>query len=423
MQAKVMTVHLAFVAAMLVAAVGTARADGDAGKAPADSVTSLRPAVVPLQASAQDGILMFASPDGMFKWWFDVRVNLDGTFFNEDKNSLGDGVFLRRARLALKTILWKDYYAELDADFASEAVAMKDAYIRYDNLFNRTATVRVGNFKSPFGMEELTSSRYLMFVERSLALDPFLPGRKMGFEFAKTTPKFRLAVGTFGPDVSQYVTTSTDESFNYIGRATANFLRTDKSVLHVGVAGANMWPQYEATTVRFKCREEYDISDYKYLDTDDIQNVDHYTMVDGELAAKYGRFRVQGEQIAVRVVRNDPSPMLNFGGGYVCASYFLTKDSYPYEWRAAQFQHVVPRGKNGALEIASRFSATNLNDHEVLGGKATAFTLGMNYYPNPNIKIMADYVWINNDMNATAKGSLVGNDDYNFFEFRVGASF
>ena len=81
------------------------------------------------------------------------------------------------------------------------------------------------------------------------------------------------------------------------------------------------------------------------------------------------------------------------------------------------------KGKNGALEIASRFSATNLNDREVLGGKATAFTLGMNFYPNPNIKLMADYVWINNDMNATAKGSLVGNDDYSFFEFRIGASF
>ena len=423
MQTKVMTTRLAFAAAMLVAAVGTAWADTDSGAAQADTVTSIRPSVVPLIASAQEGILVFASPDGMFKWWFDVRVVLDGNFFVEDKNSLGDGVALRRARFAMKSILWRDYYAELDVDFASEAVAMKDAYIRYDNLFDRTGYVRVGNFKSPMGMEELCSSRYLMFPERSLGLDPFLQGRKMGIEVGKSDPRYHLAGGVFGPDISQYQTTSADESFNYIGRATTNLFRTEKSVVHAGVAGALLWPQSEATTARFNSREEYDICNYKYLDTNDIHNVVRYTMLDGELAAKYGRLRVQGEMIGVDVAREWPRQSLNFGGGYVCASYFLTRDSYPYDWRTAQFLHVIPRGKCGAWEIASRFSATNLNDREVLGGKATAFTVGMNYYPNPNIKIMADCVLINNDANATAKGSLVGNDYYKMIQFRFQAAF
>ena len=120
----------------------------------------------------------------MFRWWLDGRINLDGNYFIEDKNSLGDGVQIRRARLAIKTILWRDWYGELDVDFSSEATAMKDEFIRYDNLFNRTGYVRVGNFKQAFGLEEVTSSRNLEFVERSQGMDAFMPGRKMALEVA-----------------------------------------------------------------------------------------------------------------------------------------------------------------------------------------------------------------------------------------------
>jgi phosphate-selective porin OprO/OprP len=146
-------------------------------------------------------------------------------------------------------------------------------------------------------------------------------------------------------------------------------------------------------------------------------------LLDGELAYQCGRLRVQAEKIAVGVARNDPLPALNFGGGYVCASFFLTHDAYPYEWRAAQFQRVRPTGKIGAIEIAARYSYADLNDLEVKGGQAGAFTVGMYWYPNPNIKMMLDYVMLNNDANANAKGTLVGNDDYRFLQFRFQAAF
>ena len=425
MQAKVMTVRLALVAATLVAAVGIARADTAAGAEQADTTTSIRPSQVVLKPSAQEGVLVFASPDGMFKWWFDARVNLDATFFAEDKNSLGDAMGLRRARFALKSITWRDWYSEVDVDWADEAVAMKDAYLRYDNVFGRSGYVKVGNFKSPFGMEELTSSRYLMFAERSQGLDAFLPGRKVGVSVAYANTRYRLEGGAFGPDVSQYTVTSADENFNFIGRANANFFRSRQSVLHVGVAGASMWPQFEGSSVRFKGRNEYDMNDYKYLDTDNIQNVNRYELIDGELAYQYHRLRLQGEQIAVRVKRTVGmgSPDLDFGGGYVCASLFLTHDAYPYEWKAAQFQRVIPRGKHGALEVATRFSTVNLEDHDVLGGKSGAFTVGVNWYPNPTVKLMCDFVMINNDKYANAKGSLIGNDDFNFVTFRFATAF
>ena len=175
-----------------------------------------------LRPESKNGALVFSSDDGQFKWWLDARVNLDGAFFIEDKNSLGDGVQLRRARLAVKTVLWGNWYAETDVNFAQEIVAMKDAFLRYDNLFRHTGYVRVGNFKEPFGLEEVTSSRNLLFLERSQGLDAFVPNRKMGLEVAHFAPGYRVAVGMFGPDVTVYETESKDMTWNFTGRATWN---------------------------------------------------------------------------------------------------------------------------------------------------------------------------------------------------------
>ena len=377
----------------------------------------------PLQAQSEEGILVFASPDEQFKWWLDIRVNLDGTFFVEDKNPLGDGVQLRRARLGLKTVLWRDWYAEIDVDFAEEAVAMKDVYVRYDNLFGRTAYVRAGNFREPFGLEENTTSRCLLFPERSQGLDGFVPGRKMGLEGAVFKPQFRVAAGVFGPDVTDFETEAQDMVWNFTGRVNCNALRTENSVLHFGVAGSLRQPQFDSGSLRFRTRNEYHVNNYKYVDTDNIAHVDRYNQGAIELAGVKGPVRVQGEYCSVGVDRAKEYQDLVFKGGYVCASLFLTGETHPYDWRAAEFGRVVPKHKIGAWELVTRYSLVDMTDHDVLGGESTALSLGLNWYANANVKVYLDYVMVDNDENANAKGALVGDDDFQFFLFRLQTAF
>lgn len=374
---------------------------------------------LPLHSESADGVLLFASEDGQFKWMLDGRVNLDGSFFVEDKNPLGDGVQVRRARLALKTVLWGDWYAEMDVDFAEEATAVKDIYLRYDNLFNRQGYVRVGNFREPFGLEENTSSRNIQFQERSQATDGFVPGRKMGLEIARFAPHWRLSGGVFGPDVTEFETTDADMSWNYTGRATTNFLRDRGSVLHFGVAGTLRKPQFDSGNVRFRTRNEYHVNNYKYVDTDNISGVDTYNMVDGEVAYVNRRLRLQGEYIDVNVHRSGATPDLDFGGAYATASCFLTDDSHPYVWEDAEFGRLVPRASGGAWEVLVRYSTVDMTDLDVRGGESTALTLGLNWYANANVRFYNSLVMIDNDGLANAKGSLVGNDDFQYYQFRV----
>ena len=377
----------------------------------------------PLQAESKNGVLVFSSEDGQFKWWLDARLNLDGAFFIEDKNSLGDGVQLRRARLAIKTQLWGDWYAESDVNFAEEIVAMKDVFLRYDNLFHRTGYVRVGNFKEPFGLEEVTSSRNLLFLERSQGLDAFVPNRKMGLEVAHFAPGYRIAAGAFGPDVTVYETETKDMTWNFTGRATWNGLRTDKSVLHLGAAGSWRQPDFASGALRFKTRNEYHVNNYKYVDTDNISGVQRYGLADGELAYVNRRLRLQGECIGVSVRREAPYQDLTFSGGYVLASFFLTGDNHPYDWQDAEFGKVLPKGKYGAWELVTRYSTVDMTSHDVLGGVSSATTVGLNWYANVNVHVLADFVMVNNDKNANARGALVGNDDFKCFEFRFMTAF
>jgi phosphate-selective porin OprO and OprP len=380
-------------------------------------------ATTPLRADARDGALVFSSEDGRFRWWLDGRVNLDGAFFIEDKNSLGDGVQLRRARLAIKSVLWGDWYAEWDCDFSGEAVEMKDAFVRYDNLFRGTGYARFGNFKEPFGFEETTSSRNLQFMERSQGLDPFVPGRKVGLELAHFAPSYRVAAGMFGPDVTVYETEAKDMTWNFTGRGSWNGLRTDRSVLHLGLAGTWRQPQFAAGTARFRTRNEYHVNNYKYVDTDNIPGVQRYGAMDGELAYVNRRFRLQGEYVGVGVRREDAFEDLSFSGRYVSASLFLTGDTHPYDWHDAEFGKVVPRGRLGAWELASRFSQVDMTSHEVHGGVSSALTFGLNWYANANVRVYGDFVLVDNDRDADARGALVGNDDFKCFEFRVLAGF
>ena len=89
----------------------------------------------PLQAEAQDGILVLRSKgDSGYKIWLDNRVQTDGAiFFGEPEwaEGISNGLSIRRARFAVKTQIDKNWYGEVDMDMANGVFELKDAIIRY----------------------------------------------------------------------------------------------------------------------------------------------------------------------------------------------------------------------------------------------------------------------------------------------------
>jgi phosphate-selective porin OprO/OprP len=117
------------------------------------------------------------SEDGNFEIEFGGRLHLDFRAYTAD--FAPDPTFLlRRARLEMEGSFYKFVEYKIQADFADvESTLLRDGYL---NIRPRDSIqVMAGQFKAPFSQEELQSSKYIDFIERSM-LNNLVPGRSPG---------------------------------------------------------------------------------------------------------------------------------------------------------------------------------------------------------------------------------------------------
>ena len=297
--------------------------------------------------------------------------------------------------------------------------------------------MRVGNFRQPNGLEEVTTSRNLMFMERSLGTDPFVVGRRMGLEVTQWMPKFRWSVAAFGADVEDY-TKEANEQVNFAARVNWSPIRTDDSTLMIGASGTLQKPTFigdfegekDPSSVKFNTRPESNVSDTKFVYAK-IKDVEKFSIFGGELAYVNKRIMFQSEYMAANVDRfagdpGDNRESISYSGGYAFVSYFLTNDTHEYDYKDAEFARVTPNAKSGAWEVAVRYSGVDLNDADadMNNGKSNSLTVGVNYYPNPNVKLMMNYGIVDNDQFATGKDDqFYGDYDFSYLQMRFQTAF
>jgi phosphate-selective porin OprO and OprP len=207
------------------------------------SKTSVTPVV-----KEKDGAFTLESANGRNSIQLTGRMHLDGRYSNvddfdtkaaetydKDSASAADQFELRRARLGVKGKLAKHFNYEVVGNFPGTAT-IDVAYLDFAKY--NEASVRIGKFKQPWGLEQLTSSNNIDFMERSYN-DQLTPGKKLGLMLFGE-PK---AGYTYAGSVFQMNDTKQDyksEDMSYAGRGTVNFaeLMGDKeSIYHLGIAG------------------------------------------------------------------------------------------------------------------------------------------------------------------------------------------
>lgn len=378
---------------------------------------------MPLQTEAQDGFIKWFSEDGNYKIWMDNRVQLDGYLFpDEGLNKLGNGITIRRMRFALKAEFWKNWYGEIDLDFESSGTEIKDAYLKY-TPDSKKWDIKAGHFKEGYGMETTTTSRYLLFMERSFA-STFDPSRHLGFQTNVFANKFLFIGGvhfnTVGDAEEVEITKDAnkdfglDEGYSFTGRAVWSPLNDNKKLLHIGAAATYRTPKthWENGAYRISARSHSAVNRKKYLDTDDIFGVDNIFGYTFELAGKYKGVMFQGEYKEHNVNLKEGVDA-SFNGYYMQAAYLLFGGNHNYNTNEGEFTRVTAGTDKGDLELALRYDYIDLNDFDanIFGGAAEGYTVGLNYYVNPNIKFAANYTYHNHDRFANGKGNLfVGTD-------------
>ena len=372
--------------------------------------------------TTDEGVLVLDSENGKFKYQLDARLYLDAAYYMDDDEIIDfhSGSEVRRMRFALKVTMWHNWLAEIDVDVADLEIDINDAFIGYQGVENML--FRVGQFRSPFSLEELTSSRYVSFIERALP-NAFAPGRLMGIAASRWGKNWQASAGIFAEEagvIDEETGEDSDEGFSLIGRFSIAPLLKDNKVFHLGVAYAYRTPEvFSEDRVRFRAYPESKISKIRLLTTGKVKHVDHFNLLGLEAAFQAGPFHLQAEYITTNVSRiaDSGEPNYSLSGGYVYGSFFLTGDSMPYYADQGEFGRVIPKKKGGAVELLARYSWIDLNDLEagIEGGKGNNFTLGINWYVNPNVRFMLNYIKVNNDKFADGDGDwTVPGDGYDY---------
>jgi len=405
-------------------------------------------------------VLVFETKDQNFKTWFDFRVNFDGAYYFDKNalNDLGNGVKIRRLRFAAKTILYKHWTGEVDLDFAGGQLDVKDAFIGYRSDSHKYY-FKAGYFKEPISKETTTTSRYQTFIEEPFMTE-FAPARQLGINVSKWDKMYLAVVGVHFNDVENLEVSTwsedankdfgTDEGYSYTGKAVFRPINDDNKVVHVGISGSYRTPKTSweyPNTYRFSSRDMTNVSRKKYLDTDDIGNVESRVIMGGELAASYNNIKFDGEYMISKLNRETGFENYQASGMYASLSYMIFGGKYNYNEEEGEYTQ-VSRGKDwGDIEVALRYDYINLNDTkaQIMGGSANGYTAGVTYHVNPNVKFMVNYSYIDHDRYANGKGKLYvgtdadGNltkdytevtesagkagDDYGFVQFRIEIDF
>lgn len=401
-----------------------------------------------LASEARDGILTFESKDKSFKFWVDMRLNIDFTkhFDNYDNSisptgnpvdaiQLSDGGHIRRARITFKTQVTDKWYGEVDVDFRDLEVDLNDVYLKY--TVNKNLDIKIGHFREPLGMMTNTSSRYVTFMERPLS-SQFDPSRHLGVGASYSHPRFSTGFGIFsdealgveGKDVRRKQRAGVEASWAATGRIMGYALNKENLTLGIGIGGSYRTPEITDegfNTVRVRTNDENRTSQKRFLDTDAVKNVKNIVLANAELAFAYNSLRIQGEYKMMTLDRGKIYTDINYtgqnlndakySGYYIEAAYFLFGDKQNFNYGDGEFTRVNPKSNKGTLEIAARYSTINLNDEDagVFGGAGKISTFGVTYWAKTNVRIVLNAAYVDHDKYASTKYNwAVPADGYDY---------
>jgi phosphate-selective porin OprO and OprP len=332
--------------------------------------------ILPPEANAQD---------------FDIRgrLHMDAFWGLDDADDFSNGFNNRRARIGVNGRLTNKWDGRIEVDFADGGVSPNDFRLR--RSFEHGGRLWLGQYKVPQGLNELTSSNSITFIERATNSNMIADSRRMGIAYEYFGSQGGLKTMIFGRALGQRGAIEGDMP---LGVALRGVFAPNVAggTLHLG--GSVVYEdKKENISVGFSDRPEArDSKGGRALIGLNITDPNlNSTLKTGlEVAYLNGPFSVEAEYLHVNVdIEVGESP--SFGGWHVQSSYvFGGSRSYS----GGIFGGVRPDGEAGAWEIAARFSTMDLNDSGYHGGEQSNFTVALNRYVTSNLRFMFNVIFV-----------------------------
>ena len=323
---------------------------------------------------------------------FGGRIMYDMAAWGADEFDYTGSEF-RRVRLYSSGKMYGTVKYKIQLDFSGGEISFKDVWIELNRLPIQ-GNLRVGHFKEPLRLEALTSSKYITFMERGLPI-AMSPERNTGAMYHTTIgEKLSLQTGVFRKSDAFGDDKTANNNISITSRATYLAINDGDKLLHVGVANSKR--KSDNKTYNFSSRAENHLGN-KLINEEFANQVKGINIFAGEITYVNGSFSLQAEalQTTINTGIGELNTQINneIISYYGQVSYFLTGESRSYKSSLAGFGRISPKnnyGENGwgALEVAARFSAIDMQEY----GSLKDITTGFNWHLNPNTRMMFNYV-------------------------------
>lgn len=421
--------------------------------------------------------IVFETQDRRTSFNLSGRIDADYRYFMED--TAASGFDVRRAYLTIQG-RWQDWLTwDLTGDFAQQPVGEftgAQGATQFRNggstldvawmnaAWSDSVQVRFGQFKMPYSMEQLASSRFIDFQERSL-MDQLVPAKERGV-MVHGVPRLGTTYGialSNGQGKGGNEPIASADHPDVIGRATVNVAelldRQATTVAHFGLAGSS--GTLATSTFQFPPGERSEARGYQFFSPtafsgDNVRR----TRVGGEVALAWGPLKVQSELTTMNFSGRTFPAGREFGKSihsyYVSLVWNLTGERFAEAYRNGVFgrivpiQNFVPGGAGtGAWQLGLRWSSFNAGGFPLLtagqatalglagtgttligaagpafANKADALTVGLHWLWTPNLSVYFNYdeTRYGSELLATAPGpgnAAVRTDRERAFTTRV----
>ena len=374
--------------------------------------------------------------DGSFTAEFTGRAHFDMASASTDNGlkKYNNGANFRRGEFGVYGKVLKDWGYGIGFQFGGSGNdgkqgTIKEAFVSYNGF--KDLSLQIGALSIPQTLDYATSSNDITFIERAAAANMMI---SLGADDGRTGVGGTYSDGTvfamlyyMKSPVGTDATTAA-EADSVAGRFAVALHPFENSVLHLGVSGT-----YAMHVVGSKLslgdRPGIRVDNIKYIDTGNLVTVDNAKYYGPEVAFATGPFRVQGEYYKYDISRAIGGDV-NLDAWYAQASYVLTGESYKYKGGSASFGGIKPanpvgKGGFGAWEIAARYGDSDLNDVAagVNGGHEKLTTVGLNWYPNNNIRFMLNYIHGDETTNTGGGATVTANGNIDVVALRTQFAF
>ncbi|WP_043887844.1 OprO/OprP family phosphate-selective porin, partial [Methylophaga thiooxydans] len=338
-----------------------------------------------------DGKLKIEDQDGNWSFQPIGRVMWDAVNADADTDDSDDdvkGTELRRARLGFAGSIY-DWSYKFEADFAGGDASIKDAYIGYGNKLsdNTKWGVKLGQSHIPFGLNTKISSKYMTFMDRPMFADSSVsPARASGAVVSINDSDYKWALsaglqnGGFDGDNDTYEINGS----TFAVRGSFLPYNEGKNLVQIG---AGYLTQGGGDSFKFQPDLVSHDDSFKPVSTGTIA-LDQADAFSVDAMGVFGSFHAMAEYLD-HTAEPEAGSDIDTTGYAVEAGYFLTGESL--KWKKGYTSGISPKSKYGAWQVAARFESVEVDPGTSMEDEYDQFTLGVNYYPTKNTRLMLNY--------------------------------